>query len=398
MRADPTLLTRRGALAALAAAVGLAAAGRDRPARAETRPPEDFGLRRAQAATAPGAPSLPDIVTVARADGSTYTVPFDDYVKGVVAGEMPSSWPSAALHAQAIAARTYTAAWIATYGAIAETNQAYAPASRSAATDAAVDATRGQILTYRGGTIYAYYASTCGGETTTIPDAAAAYCQSVRCWREADGSGRAPLDLSSEAAASAYWGATPAQPAFCSSAPLYRWSPPAATRAAKERILDSALSRPGASPSPAYTKGQIIGQLKDLVVLSRASSGKIAGLKIVAVSNATWTITGETDLRWAVSSTEEQIGWSASAVLSIARDGAGLPTTIAARGGGYGHGWGMCQYGARGMAERGYDAATILRHYYTGVALVTIAGQPVPPARGPRLYLPLGPKRGGLPG
>src|SRR5207244_11252908 len=124
----------------------------------------------------------------------------------------------------------------------AETNQAYAPGSRAAASDAAVDATRGQIMTYQGGMIYAYYFSTCGGQTTTIPDLAAAYCQSVRCWREPDGSGRAPLDLSGEGAASAYWSATPTQPAFCSTAPLYRWSFSSA-RAEKERILDQALSR-----------------------------------------------------------------------------------------------------------------------------------------------------------
>jgi stage II sporulation protein D len=393
LRADTTRLTRRGALAALAGGAALAAGAPGWPAAAETHPPEDFGLRRAQAATAPGAPALPDTVTLMRADRSTYTVPFDDYVKAVVAGEMPSSWPTEALRAQAIAARTYTAAWMATYGAIAETNQAYAPGSRSAATDAAVDATRGLIMTYQGGTIYAYYSSTCGGQTTTIPDLAAAYCQSVRCWREADGSGRTPLDLSGEAAAAAYWGARPPQPAFCSAAPLYRWSF-SATRAEKERILDSALGRTGAALSPAYVRGQL-GQLRDLVVAARASSGKIASLRVVG-TGGTWTLSGETDLRWAVTSTEGQIAWSACAVFSIARDGGGVPTTIASRGGGYGHGWGMCQYGARGMADRGYDAGAILGHYYTGIAFQTIAGRPVPPARGPRLHLPLGAKRGGL--
>jgi stage II sporulation protein D len=380
-------------LAALAfGAAAVAGAGSFRAA-AENRRPEEVGLRRAQAATAPGQPRLPGAVTLVRADRSTYTVGFDDYVKAVVAGEMPTSWPREALRAQAIAARTYTAAWVATYGAIAETNQAYAPANRTAASDAAVDATAGQVLTYQGGMIYAYYSSTCGGQTTTIPDQAAAYCQSVRCWREADGSGRAPLDLSAEAAAAAYWGTTPAQPAFCSAAPLYRWSF-AADRATKERILDSALSRSGAAPSPAYAKGQL-GQLRDLVVAARASSGKIASLRVVG-TGGTWTVTAELDLRWALTSTEGLTGRSASAVLSIARDAGGVPTTIGCRGGGFGHAWGMCQYGAKGMADRGYGALAILQHYYTGVMLTTIVGQPVPPARGPRLFLPLGARQGGL--
>jgi peptidoglycan hydrolase-like amidase len=215
----------------------------------------------------------------------------------------------------------------------------------------------------------------------------------VRCWREADGSGRAPLDLSAEAAAAAYWGSTPAQPAFCAAAPLYRWNF-AASRAEKERILDGALSRPGASPSPPYTKGEL-GQLRDLVVAARASSGKIASLRIDG-TRGSWTVSSDTDVRWAVTSTEGLTGRSGSAVFSIARDASGVPTTIGSRGGGYGHGWGMCQYGARGMAERGYGALAILQHYYTGVALTTVAGVPVPPPRGPRLHLPLGARRGGF--
>jgi stage II sporulation protein D len=390
LRAEP-FLSRRRALIGLAAGLALVGGRPGWPARAETRPPEDVGLRRAQAATAPGAPRLPDSVTLQRADGSTYQVPLDDYVKAVTAGEMPPTWPAEALRAQAIAARSYTAAWMATYGLIAETNQTYAPTNRTAASDAAVDATRGQILTYQGGMIYAYYSSTCGGQTTTIPDQASAYCQSVRCWREADGSGRAPLDLSSEAAASAFWGGTPPQPAFCSPAPSYRWSF-LASRSEKERILEGALSRPGAQPSPAYARGQL-GQLRDLVVAGRATSGKITALRVVGTGGS-WTLTSDTDLRWALTSTEGVAGRSASAVLTIERDASGLPTLIGTRGGGFGHGWGMCQYGAKGMADRGYDAAAILRHYYTGIALTTVVGQPVPPPTGRRSYLPLGPRRG----
>ena len=41
-------------------------------------------------------------------------------------------------------------------------------------------------------------------------------------------------------------------------------------------------------------------------------------------------------------------------------------------GGGYGHGVGMCQHGAMGMAEAGKSHAQILRHYYRGSQLVTL--------------------------
>jgi peptidoglycan hydrolase-like amidase len=224
------------------------------------------------------------------------------------------------------------------------------------------------------------------------------YQKSVRCWREADGSGRTPLDLSSESAAAAYWGATPSQRAFCSGAGLnYRWSF-TVTRADKEKVLDEALDS-ATSVSPAYTRGKL-GTLRDMVVLSRASSGKIGKLQIVG-TGGTWTITGDGDIRLALSSTPPADGQtlsaarSATAVFTISRDTGGNVTSVNTRGGGFGHGWGMCQNGAIGMAKAGYAYDVILRHYYSGVEVTTISsGSPVPPATGPRLFLPLGPRRG----
>ena len=58
-------------------------------------------------------------------------------------------------------------------------------------------------------------------------------------------------------------------------------------------------------------------------------------------------------------------------MLALRRDGAGAVTGLDGRGGGYGHGIGLCQFGARGMAERGFDYRAILGHYYRGVELQT---------------------------
>jgi stage II sporulation protein D len=44
------------------------------------------------------------------------------------------------------------------------------------------------------------------------------------------------------------------------------------------------------------------------------------------------------------------------------------------KGSGWGHGVGMCQYGAQGMAESGYQWYQILRHYYPGVEFVKVYG------------------------
>jgi stage II sporulation protein D len=77
----------------------------------------------------------------------------DDYVRGVIADEMPASWPAAALEAQAVAARTYaitTGVAGAGYSLYPDTrSQMYGGVgAETAATDAAVAATRGQVVTY----------------------------------------------------------------------------------------------------------------------------------------------------------------------------------------------------------------------------------------------------------
>jgi SpoIID/LytB domain protein len=102
-------------------------------------------------------------------------VALEDYVRGVVAGESPSSWPAAALQAQAVAARTYAITTDAGTGAdgftqYADTrSQVYeGVAGETAATDAAVAATRGEVVTYGGRPVATYFFSTSGGQTENV--------------------------------------------------------------------------------------------------------------------------------------------------------------------------------------------------------------------------------------
>ncbi len=98
-------------------------------------------------------------------------VQLDDYVKGVVAAEMPSSWPAAALESQAIAARSYALAGAGKgtrpYDVFADTrSQVYGGVtSEAAASTAAVDATAGQVVTYAGQVATTYFSSSDGGFT-----------------------------------------------------------------------------------------------------------------------------------------------------------------------------------------------------------------------------------------
>jgi stage II sporulation protein D len=100
-------------------------------------------------------------------------VPLERYVRGVVSAEMPSSWPLAALEAQAIASRTYALtddAGGSKFDVYSDTrSQVYlGEAAETAATNAAVAATAGQIVTYEGQPAVTYYFASSGGMTENI--------------------------------------------------------------------------------------------------------------------------------------------------------------------------------------------------------------------------------------
>jgi stage II sporulation protein D len=100
----------------------------------------------------------------------------DDYVRGVVADEMPAGWAAQALEAQAVAARTYaitTTVGGNGYDLYDDTrSQMYGGVgAETAATDAAVQATSGQIVTYQGRPVVTYFFASSGGHTESIQNA-----------------------------------------------------------------------------------------------------------------------------------------------------------------------------------------------------------------------------------
>jgi SpoIID/LytB domain protein len=98
------------------------------------------------------------------------------YVKGVVSSEMPSTWPTEALKAQAVAARSYAVARLATgraYDLYSDVrSQVYRGLGGEAASaNAAVDATAGQVVLYGGRVATTYFFSTSGGRTASAAEA-----------------------------------------------------------------------------------------------------------------------------------------------------------------------------------------------------------------------------------
>jgi len=100
----------------------------------------------------------------------------EQYVAGVVSAESPSSWPAAALEAQAVAARTYaittSAGGSQGFTQYADTrSQMYrGVAAETASTNAAVNATRGEVVTYGGRPVVTYFFSTSGGRTENVEE------------------------------------------------------------------------------------------------------------------------------------------------------------------------------------------------------------------------------------
>jgi stage II sporulation protein D len=113
-----------------------------------------------------------------RPDGSggietVNVIGLEDYVRGVIAAEMPANWSAEALKAQAVAARTYAITSDAggtDFDLYADTrSQMYGGvAAETPSSDAAVAATRSQIVTYDGAPVVTYFFSSSGGHTENV--------------------------------------------------------------------------------------------------------------------------------------------------------------------------------------------------------------------------------------
>lgn len=336
------------------------------------------------------AAALPPTIRVRLPDGRLQELPLEEYVKGVVPSEMPATWPLEALKAQAVAARSYAVAYVQRYGEICTTEscQVYDPDKRTAQSDRAVDETRGIVLTFNDQVVLAYYSSTCGGHTDMWSSAP------WTRWVRDDGTGE-NTDLSSEAAARTFYTGQPPSFSFCQPSPRYRWTV-RWERAQLEAVIaywlaDYAATAPGAV-SPAFAAGTPLGELREVRIVRRQPSGTVAEFEI-ATTQGTWRVASPsgTGLRWVLrpwpasgNVADALLLNSAKVVVDLQRDQSGRLVAVQALGGGWGHGAGLCQWGAKGMAEQGWAFDRILRYYYQGITLT-----PLSPVRYPRvLFVP----------
>ena len=243
----------------------------------------------------------------------------EDYLQGVVPAEMPSTWQSEALKAQAVAARTYSLAMLGRRSILgydlksSVEDQVYLGYNKEKlSTNAAIKATAGEYLVDKQGSLVNAYFSSRAGRYSASPEEG--------------------------------WG-------ISSQGYLVPRKEPANVSRGKWQMSFSQ------SELDSKLEDLQIGSIESVTVINRSIEGRASQVLLNGIDGSV-TLTGE-EFRHQLSlrSTDFRIGFG-QAKLRIS-------------GFGFGHGIGMSQYGAKAFAETDKNYQEILGHYYTGARLVS---------------------------
>lgn len=252
-------------------------------------------------------------------------VPVDDYLRSVVPEEMPVDWPAEAIKAQSVAARSFA---LASRGRHASEGydlcttthcQLYTgTAAEKSASNAAIKATRGEVLTYGGKPIEALFHTDSGGMTENSEDVWGGHVPYLRAAKD-----------------------TPAK--------TMPWTK-TISRADLERKLAA--------------KGHDIGKVRS-IALSPLAIGRAAKDRTASGRVKTMTVKGTKGTATLSGTTWRSLLGLKSTLFDakLAKD------MVTFTGYGSGHGLGISQWGAERMAAKGASYAEILHHYYTGTTL-----------------------------
>jgi stage II sporulation protein D len=267
-------------------------------------------------------------------------LPLEDYLASVLPSEMPGDFSRAAQQAQVIAARTYAlyqmknapagrqfdvfdSVQSQAYGGMQFVGQGGAIfAVESAASRQIVESTRGVALVYHDRLFCTYYSAVCGGGTldgrTMFADAAPPLV-------------RVPCE-------------------YCRAGPHFRWS------------LELSRDQVEADLAEHFRRlGKELGELTAIVVEPTRLAGPPSFRVVGSIDSA---VVSAADVRRYL--LQDQTVYSSRFDLSLGLD------ALAVDGRGWGHGVGLCQWGARGQADAGRTCEEILAYYYPGGRLVVI--------------------------
>lgn len=253
----------------------------------------------------------------------------EDYLFSVVPSESPASWPLESLKAQALAARTYAVANWGKHGAEGydmsddTSDQMYKGVmSETPASSEAARATSGQIMTYGTRPINALFFSCSGGMTDSA----------LEVWG---------IDLPY------------IQPVadFDQAAPRFHWNV-----SKSQNDLQAAARKLGVD----------VGLIKEIKPLTLTPQGRVKTLQLLG-STGTAEVDGN-KFRFAAGLN--------STLWQVTSSGSEATRQFSFSGGGWGHGLGMSQYGARQLAADGKSAEEIVRHYYQGIEIQALGKTP----------------------
>jgi stage II sporulation protein D (peptidoglycan lytic transglycosylase) len=278
----------------------------------------------------------PQITVYMKDSGQKKQMDVEEYLTGVVAGEMKSGWPLNAYAAQAIVARTFTMEFLSRggtrklHGTDISTDekeaQAYNAKNISPAIRRAVVMTKGQVLVYKNRYIKGWYSASCGGLT----------------------------DYAREGLA--YKGA---EPAYISSVkcPEEKYIPKT------ELFWEASLT--GAEINNALQKlhQKSIGNIKKLTIIKRSKTKRATLLKFTG-DQGTVEVAGG-DFRLNVGPEKMRSIWLSDQIQN-------QPGQIKLKGRGFGHGVGLCQWGAYALAKENKSPKQIVKHYFPKANLVKI--------------------------
>ena len=263
--------------------------------------------------------------------GERRELPIEEYVAGVVAGEMWENWPENAYAAQAILARTFTLEFLARggtrdrYGTDISTDpveaQAYNPSKITGVIRRAVQRTRGQVLTHDGRYVRAWFHSYSGGQTTTPEEGLGL--------RGANAPYLRPVKL-------------PANPLVPTEFKSWRAE-------FTESELRSSLARLGVD----------VGSIKQIRIRARGPTRRITQVEVIG-DGGSRTVSGNT-LRLALG--PERMKSTLVSTFQFANG------RLVVAGTGSGHGVGLSQWDALLMARQGRSPEAILRTFYPGTRI-----------------------------
>ncbi len=248
-----------------------------------------------------------------------------DYIKGILYHEASHYWPMEALKAQAIVCRTYAAyqmqeSKLKDYDVTSDIySQVYGGrTSERYRTNMAVDGVKGQILTYQDKVFPAYFHATCAGHTedaSMLWNINIAPLKGVVC-------------------------------DFCKNSPHFNWHCVLTLKEIAEKLVKA---------------GHKIANLKDIAIVDKDISGRILNLKITS---------DKQDLNISAKDFRNIIG--PNIIRSTNFQVKIIEQDAVFEGLGWGHGVGLCQWGAYFMAKTGYNAKQILKYYYPQSDVKTI--------------------------